>query len=69
MMFCLKYAGIVPKKHIIDNEVAEAMKTLIYDEYQMEMEHVPPRYHHRNAAEVVVGNLKAYFNCTIPYCG
>ena len=32
MMLCLKRAGIVPQKHILDNEVSTAMKTIISDE-------------------------------------
>ena len=31
MMLQLKQAGIIPKKHIIDNEVSNAMKTIIRD--------------------------------------
>ena len=37
MMTRLKRAGIVPKKHVIDNEVSEAMKGIIWDEYHMDM--------------------------------
>ena len=29
---CLKRAGVVPKKHVLNNEVYEAMKNIIHDE-------------------------------------
>ena len=61
LMMRLKRAGIIPKKHILDNEVSEAMKTIIRDEYRMEMELVPPGCHRRNAAEVAIRNFKAHF--------
>jgi hypothetical protein len=61
MMLRLKRAGIVPKKHILDNEVSEAMKEVIREEYNIEMELVPPGCHRRNSAEVVIRNFKAHF--------
>ena len=61
IMLRLKRAGIVPKKHILDNEVSEAMKEVIREEYNMEMELVPPGCHCRNAAEVAIRNFKAHF--------
>ena len=61
MMLRLKRAGIIPKKHILDNEVSEAMKDVMQEEYQMEMELVPPGCHRRNAAEVAIRNIKANF--------
>ena len=62
LMQRIKRAGIIPKKHILDNEVSEAiMKTIIRDEYQMEMELVPPGCHRGNAAEVAIRNFKAHF--------
>ena len=57
----LQRAGIVPKKHILNNEVSEATKTIIKDEYKMEMELAPPGCHRRNAAEVPIQNFKAHF--------
>ena len=60
-MMQLKQAGIIPTKHILDNEVSEAMKAIIRDEYLMEMELVPPGCHRRNAAEVAIRNFKAHF--------
>ena len=35
MMLRLKQAGIITQKHILDNEVSTAMKTIICDEYKM----------------------------------
>jgi hypothetical protein len=61
LMTRLLNAGIVPKKHILDNEVLEATKTIIKDEYKMAMELVPPGCHRRNAAEVAIRNIKAHF--------
>ena len=61
LMLRLKRAGIIPKKHVLDNEVSEAMKLIIKDEYKMEMELVPPGCHRRNAAEVAIRNFKAHF--------
>ena len=54
MMLRLKQAGILPQKHILDNEVSNTMKTIIRDEYKMKLELVPPGCHRRNAAEVAI---------------
>jgi hypothetical protein len=51
----------VPKKHILDNKVSDAMKTIIKDKYKMAMDLVPPGCHPRNAAEVAIRNFKAHF--------
>ncbi|KAL7439594.1 hypothetical protein ACHAXM_007602 [Skeletonema potamos] len=56
----LKRAGIVPKKHILDNEISESMKALIRDKYNMTFELVPPGTHRRNAAEVAIRNVKTH---------
>ena len=77
LMQRLNRAGIVPKKNILVNEVSEAMKTIIRDEYRMDMEFAPPGYHRRNAAEVAIRNFKAYFFSVLagtagnspPHCG
>ena len=61
MMKRLKQAGIVPKKHVLDNRVSEAMKSIIREEYHMDVELVPPGFHLRNAAEVAIRNFKAHF--------
>ena len=57
----LRQSGIVPKQHVLVNEVSESMKAMIRDEYHMTMELVPPGCHRRNAAEVAVQNFKAHF--------
>ena len=61
MMLRLKKSGILPKKHILENKISEAMKSVIRDEYQMEMELLPPGCHRRNAAEVAIRNFKSHF--------
>ena len=61
MMLRLKRAGIIPKKHVLDNEVSEAMKDVIREEYHIEMELVRPECHRRNATEVAIQNFKAHF--------
>ena len=60
-MLRLKNAGIVPRKHVLDNEVSSAMTDVNCDKYKMEMELVPPGCHRRNAAEVAIRNFKAHF--------
>ena len=60
-MMRLKRAGIIPKKHVLDNEVSEATKEVIRNEYQMEMELVPSGCHRYNAAKVVIRNFKITF--------
>ena len=55
MMTWLKQGGgVIPRKHVLDNEVSEAMKAIIWDEYHMDMELAPPGCHRRNAAEVAI---------------
>ena len=49
MMLRLRRAGMIPRKHILENESSEALKTIIQDEYKMQLELVPPGTHHRNA--------------------
>jgi hypothetical protein len=61
LLLRLKRAGIVPKKHVLDNEVSENMKTHIRDTCKLNMELVPPGCHRRNAAEVAIRNFKAHF--------
>ena len=61
MMLILRRSGIMTKKHILDNEVSESLKTIMQDEYKMQMKLVPPDSHRRNAAEVAVRNFKAHF--------
>ena len=37
MMLKPKWAGIVPRKHVLDNKISGAMKDKIWEEYDMEM--------------------------------
>ena len=60
MMLRLRRAGMIPRKHILDNEVSEALRTIIRDEYKMKLELVPPGTQRRNVAEVAIRNLKAH---------
>jgi hypothetical protein len=61
LLLRLKCAGIIPKKHVLDNEVSENMKNHIRDTCKFEIELVPPGCHQRNAAEVAIHNFKAHF--------
>ena len=61
MMLRLRRAGMIPRKHILYNEVSEALKSIIQDEYKTQLELVSPGTHHRNAAEVAILNFKAHF--------
>ena len=54
-------AGVIPCKHILDNEISSAIKDLIKDKYKMTLEVVPPGCHHCNAAEVATHNFEAHF--------
>ena len=60
MMLRLKQAGIGPKNHILDNKVSEAMNSITYNKYHMEMEIVPPDCHRHNAAEAAIRNFKVH---------
>ena len=40
----LKNAGIVTRKHVLDNEVSSAMTEVIRNKYKLEMELVPPTH-------------------------
>ena len=57
----LNRANITPTKHVLDNEVSEAMKELIRSQYHMQLELVPPGCHLCNAAEVAICDFKAHF--------
>ena len=61
LLLQLKRAGIVPKKHVLHNEVSENMKNHIRDTCKINMELVPPGCHRCNAAEVAIHNFKAHF--------
>ncbi len=61
LLLGLKRAGIVPKKHVLDNKVSENTKNHICDTCKFNMELVPPGCHQRNAAKVAIHNFKAHF--------
>jgi hypothetical protein len=61
LLLQLKWAGIVPKIHVLDNEVSANMKNHIFDTCKLDMELVPPGCHRCNAAEVAICNIKAHF--------
>jgi hypothetical protein len=61
LLLHLQQAGIVPKKHVMDNEVSENMKNHIKDNCRLTVELVPPGCHQQNAAEVAIRNIKAHF--------
>jgi hypothetical protein len=61
LLLRLKQAGIVSKKHILDNKVSENMKNHIRNTCKFYMELVPPGCHQRNAAKVAIRNFKAHF--------
>ncbi len=51
LLLQLKWAGIVPKKHVLNNKVSENMKNHIRDTCKLDMELAPPGCHRHNAAE------------------
>ncbi len=61
LLLRLKWAGIIPKKHVLDNEVPENIKNHIRDTCKLDMELVPPGWHRRNAAKVAIHHFKAHF--------
>eukprot|EP00804_Cyclotella_cryptica_P008931 CCRYP_012040-RA/>CCRYP_012040-RA protein AED:0.26 eAED:0.26 QI:0/0/0/1/1/1/2/0/686 len=61
LMLRLRRAGIVPRKHVLDNEISAAMKDLIQDTYKMSLKLIPPGCHRRNAAKVAIRNFKLHF--------
>jgi hypothetical protein len=61
----LHRSGVFPHKHVLDNEISNAMKTLITDKYKMTYKLVPPGCHGRNAAEVAIRNFKSHFLCIL----
>ena len=61
LLLRLRRAGIVPIKHVLDNEVSDNMKTHIKENCKMQVELVPPGCHRRNVAEVAIRNFKAHF--------
>jgi hypothetical protein len=61
LLLQLKRAGIIPKKHVLDNKVSENMKNHIRDTCKINIELVPPGCHRRNTAEVAICNFKSHF--------
>jgi hypothetical protein len=61
LLFQLKWAGIVPKKHVLNNAVSKNMKNHIRDTCKVDMELVPPGCHRCNTAKVDIHNFKAHF--------
>jgi hypothetical protein len=61
LLLQLKRAGIVPKKHALDNEGSESMTNHICNMCKLDMEVVPHDCHRRNAAKVAICNFKAHF--------
>ena len=61
LLLRLQRAGIVPRKHVLDNKISKAMKEHIRDEFKVKLELVPPGCHRRNAAEVVIRNFNPHF--------
>jgi hypothetical protein len=61
LLLRLKRAGIIPKKHVLDNKVLENMKNHICYTCKMNMELVPPGCHRQNAAEFAICNFKSHF--------
>jgi hypothetical protein len=58
---CLHRAGILPCKHVLNNEISTAMKSLITHTYKMTYKLVLSGCHRRNAAEVTIWNFKSHF--------
>ena len=58
----MQRTGMEIKKHVLDNEVSEAMKELIRDTCKLEL--VPPGCHRRNIAEVAIKIFKQHFIST-----
>ena len=56
----LRQANVAQQKHILDNEIWGAMKSLIRDKYKMDLKLVSPGYLWRNATKVAIQNFKAH---------
>jgi hypothetical protein len=61
LLLQLKRAGIIPKKHVLDNKVLENIKNHIRNTCKINMELVPPGCLGQNAAEVAICNFKSHF--------
>jgi hypothetical protein len=60
LLLQLPQAGIVPQKHVMDNEISETMKNHIHDKCKLTSELVLPGCHRCNAAEVALHNFKSH---------
>jgi hypothetical protein len=60
LLLQLKWASIVPKKHVLNNKVSKNMKNHIHDMCNLDIELVPPGCHRHNASEVAIHNFKAH---------
>jgi hypothetical protein len=65
LLLQLKWANIVPKKHVLNNEVSENMKNHIRGMCKLDMELVSPGCHRRNTAKVAIRNFIAHFLCIL----
>ena len=54
MMTRLRRVEIVPKKHILDNEVSENTKKIMRDDCNVQLELAPLRCYQSNADEVAI---------------
>jgi hypothetical protein len=54
LLLQLKRAGIIPKKHVLDNKVSKNMKNHICGTCKMNVEIVPPWCHWQNMVEVAI---------------
>ena len=65
MLLRLQRAGKIPKKHILDNEMSEALKTIIQYDYKMQLERVPPGTHSRNEAQLAICFLAHFLSVLV----
>ena len=61
LMDRLKNSDVIPKKYVLDNKISASMIYLIRNEYNIQIEFVPPGCHCCNAAEVAICNFKFNF--------
>jgi hypothetical protein len=62
LLLRLKRAGIIPKKHVLDNEVLENMKNYIHDTCKINRELVPPGCHRQKRG----GRSHSQLQITLP---
>ncbi|KAL7480747.1 hypothetical protein ACHAW6_006410 [Cyclotella cf. meneghiniana] len=61
LMLRLKRAGVISRKHVLNNKISTAIKDLIKDTYKMMLELAPPSCHCRNATKVTIRKFKLHF--------